>query len=536
MGGFSFNPSDIQSVGIGLAAFLATILTLFVYLSAGRERLGRAMWIALAAAAMWAWFGFLYHVVSDLTLARGMRVMSVIGIVFLTMSELNFAATYLAERVPLKRWVTIIKRVVYGGGAVLTGILIADLAGSRYIVGDLLKPTDMVLAPNAGPLLGVLIAYYAVSVFTSGVLLALRVRASQTETERRQSILLFASMTLGLTLGGLRFTPWYGFDFYPIVGDLGFPLFAFAALYSITRYGLLSLQVVAAQFLIFILWAFTFFRILLEPTLAAAVPDIMLFGASIILGVLLLRSAIAEIRSEKELAKLTIDRARSEFITIAAHQLRTPASALRWTFNLLQEDKTLTDAQRATVSLGGRAADNMANLINDLLDVGKISDGKFRYSFDKASVSDILDDAVRSLESRSASAHVAVELRHANDLPDIICDKSKLSMVFQNLIENAVKYTPAGGHVIIETTRDAGGVRVSITDTGVGFTEEEKKHVFEKFFRGARAMHISPDGSGLGLVIAKTIVDAHGGTITLTSAEDKGATFTVSLPTGEAHS
>ena len=198
-------------------------------------------------------------------------------------------------------------------------------------------------------------------------------------------------MTVGLTLGGLRFTPWYGFDFYPLLGDIGFPLFTFAVLYSIKRYHLLNLQVIAAQILIFLLWTFTFFRILLDTSFRDAVPDIGLFIASVVLGILLLRSTIAEMRTQKELAKLTIDRAKSEFITIAAHQLRTPASALRWSFNLLQESGgNLSQTQRAIVESGNRAADNMAHIIGDLLDMGRIADGKFRYLFANGNIADTL--------------------------------------------------------------------------------------------------------------------------------------------------
>ena len=530
MAGLVFNPSDIQSVGIGLAAFLSMVLAIFVYLSARRERLGRPMWIMLAAAAMWSSFGFLYHIVGDVSLARGMRVLSVMGIVFISMSELNFALAYLGERVRTGRWALAAKRFVFWGGAFLTALLSIDLLGGRTIVGDLLLPPDIALAPEAGPLMIVLIAYYSCSTAISGALLAWRVRSAVDETDRKQALLLFVSMTIGLTLGALRFTPWYGFDFYPLLGDIGFPLFTFAALYSIKRYHLLNIQVIAAQILIFLLWTFTFFRILLDTSIREAVPDIGLFIASVVLGILLLRSTIAEMRSQKELAKLTIDRAKSEFITIAAHQLRTPAAALRWSFNLLQESGgNLSQSQRAIVESGNRAADNMAHIIGDLLDMGRIADGKFRYTFTSGDIADTLRTSASLFKDEADRKHVVFEL-HISDMPVLTYDETKLSLAVQNLIDNAITYTPSGGTVTIAAASDDEGVRITVSDTGIGFTKDERERVFEKFFRGSRAMRISPDGSGLGLVISKTVVEGHGGTMTFVSEEGKGTTFTILLP------
>src|SRR3989344_7306291 len=98
-----FNPADVQAVGIGLTAFLATLLATFIFISSRHERFGRAMWICLASGMIWAWFGFLYHVVPGLHLAREMRVISVMGIVWLCMSEMYFAGVYLSERVKRDR-------------------------------------------------------------------------------------------------------------------------------------------------------------------------------------------------------------------------------------------------------------------------------------------------------------------------------------------------------------------------------------------------------------------------------------------------
>ncbi len=529
--GLHFNPADIQSIGIGLAAFLATVLAVFIFISARNERLGRPMLISLSAASVWAWFGFLYHLVPGLELARDMRVVSVMGIVWLAASQLYLAGIYLEERVQYGVLVRRMQLALYSFAAFLTALLVADLFGTRLIVGDLLLPADVALAPMAGPLLGVLIVFYIVCVAFSGVLLAWRARAGIDSSDRNQALALFVSMTVGLTLGGTRFTPWYGFDFYPLVGDIGFPLFVFATFYSIKRYHLLNREVAAAQLFIFTLWTLSFFRFLLDTSAQAMWVDGGFFLAALVLGVFLLRSVVMEAKAQRELAAVAVERTKSEFITIAAHQLRTPVAALRWSFNLLAEGREqLSEKQRALVDKGNRAADNMTHLVNDLLDMGHIAEGRFTYVFAEGNLGDTVREEAGLFEDIAKQKNVALDVRIADNLPAIRFDANRLNLAIQNLIDNAVKYTVPGGRVTVAAERSVEGLRITVQDTGIGFTPDEKPRVFEKFFRGSRAVHMSPDGSGLGLFIAKTIIEGHGGRLTFSTEEGKGARFTVSLP------
>ncbi len=525
-----FNPADIQSLGIGVAAFLATVLTVYLYLSVRTTPLGRAFIYTFGAAAVWSWFGFLYHITSDLSFARDLRVVSVMGIIFINLSELNFALKYLQERVEMSATLRRIQEFFTGGALALLLVLLTDLLGTNFIVGELLEPSNIALAPQAGPFMVLLIGFYVACISFSGYLLALRARHATDEADRRQALILFVSMTIGLFLGGTRFSPWFGIDFYPLVGNIGYPIYVFVAIYAIRQYKLLNLQVAAAQFLILVLWTFTFFRILLSPSLMAAVPDIGLFLASLVIGVLLLRSVIAEMRTQQELAKLLVDKAKSEFITVAAHQLRTPASAVRWSFELLQDGvAALKPEQQTAIEHGKRAAGNLVHIINDLLDMGRMGDGKFRYEFRDADISDLVRESAKISEDAAARKKIRLTL-DIPTLPHMVFDPDKLGLAVQNLVDNAIKYTQDGGTVLVSLAKSGDGVRIAVKDSGIGFTEDEKKRIFEKFFRGSRAVHISPDGSGLGLVIAKTIVEGHGGTLQIVSEENKGSDIAIILP------
>ncbi|MHB8710578.1 MAG: sensor histidine kinase [Minisyncoccota bacterium] len=534
-----FNPADVQTTGIGLAAFLITLITVFVFLSARKEKLGRALLILLVSGTSWAWFGFLYGIVPNLALARDMRAISVMAAVWIVMLYVNFSTIYLEERVPVGRWGKSIRLFWTIGGALLSLILIGDLFGGRLIIGGLVESPNRVLAPSAGPLMIVLIAFHALCLAISAVLFARRARASIDESDRRQVEIIGFSWTIALIFGDSRLITFYGFD-HPLLvfmAAIAVPIFVFATFYSIKRYKLLNIQVVVTQILIFALWAFTFFRILLDKTLAAAIPDIGLFVAVLVLGIYLLRSIIMELRSQKELAQLTIERVKSEFVTVAAHQLRTPLTAIRWAFNSLSPKDaaaSLSEEQRRMIDLGKGAADNMTLIVNDLLNVARISGGVFQFSIEPGDVREAVRAATNLFEETAKNKNIRLVV----DLPPAPLpakfDRGNFALAIENLIDNAIKYTPSGGSVSVDAARDGDKVLVSVVDTGIGISREEQMQLFQKFFRGKSAAHMSTDGSGLGLFIAKNIIKGHDGTIALVAREGGGTEATIALPVSEA--
>lgn len=528
--GFIFNPADTQTIGVGIAAFLSTVFLVFVFLSARNEKLGRPMLFILMACTLWAWFGFLYQILPSIFWAREMRVISVIGIVWISVTEFHFASVYLNERMPLGRLTTFARWSIIFVGTVLTGLLIDDLLGTHWVVGALTLSQSVVLAPQAGPIMGVLIAFYILVTAVSGILLARRARAGIDERDKSQAEILFACITVGLALGGTRFVPWYGFDFYPFIGDIGFPMFVFGALYSIQRYRLFNVQAAAAQTLVFILWTFTFFRILLDPTLAAATPDIFIFVAVLVIGVFLLRSVVVEIRTQKELARLTVDKAKSEFVTVAAHQLRTPLSAVRWSLDLLRTDKRLTDDTRDIVAKGSEAASNMMYIVNDLLNAARQSEGRLNLDIEQGDLRDVGQVAVNVFGEAAKQKKISLSLELPPSPVPARFDRGKMAMVAENLLDNSIKYTPEGGKVTVAVSVQKDSARICVTDNGIGITPDEATHLFERFFRSDRAKRMFTDGSGLGLYIAKAIVEGHGGHFTLAPQESGGAVATVDIP------
>lgn len=226
-----------------------------------------------------------------------------------------------------------------------------------------------------------------------------------------------------------------------------------------------------------------------------------------------------------------VEKSKSNFITVAAHQLRTPLSAIRWAINLIMSDASrLTPDQVNILQSGSKATDQVITLINDLLDASQIEEGRFGYEFSPGNLADVVRAAATPFASKAQEKSVTFDIKVPEENPTIALDAKKLGMVIQNLLTNAITYTPAQGHVGITLEYGDRFATVTIADTGVGIPADENMRIFTKFFRSKKALVMETSGSGLGLYIAKNIVERHGGKITLESQENRGTIVSFTVP------
>ncbi|MBU0546591.1 MAG: ATP-binding protein [Patescibacteria group bacterium] len=231
-----------------------------------------------------------------------------------------------------------------------------------------------------------------------------------------------------------------------------------------------------------------------------------------------------------------IERIKTEFVSLAAHQLRTPLSAIKWTMKMLLEGDLgpITDEQREFINKTYQSNERMIELINDLLDVARIEEGKYLYKPVFTNIEPIVKFVINSFKQEIEDRKIKLEFKKSfGVLPKAKVDIEKIRLVIQNLLENAVKYTKPGGDVTVSLKQIKDKIEFSIKDTGVGISQDQQKRIFTKFFRAANVVRMETDGSGLGLFIAKNIVEAHGGRIWFESEEEKGTTFYFNLPIKE---
>jgi PAS domain S-box-containing protein len=237
---------------------------------------------------------------------------------------------------------------------------------------------------------------------------------------------------------------------------------------------------------------------------------------------------IRDITREKLVA-----RGKTEFISIAAHQLRTPLAAIKWTLDVILEgDKgPLTELEKTPLSRAHETNEKMIDLVNDLLNVARIEDGRFGYKFAEHDLTSLIETAVADSNVNPKTEAPAVEfLLPEAPLPLVYCDPEKLSLAFHNLIDNALHYTPKEGKVTVWAGKTGEWLSIAVKDTGIGMNEADRAKLFTKFFRAESAKKMRTDGSGLGLYIVHNIIARHGGSIDVQSKEHEGTTFTVRLP------
>lgn len=231
-----------------------------------------------------------------------------------------------------------------------------------------------------------------------------------------------------------------------------------------------------------------------------------------------------------------LNRLKSAFVSIVSHELRTPMTSIKgYVENILDGlAGGITEKQSYYLTRVKLNAERLTRMVNDLLDLSRIEDPDKRHDYLRPvsmSILDLTAEVVESFQTMARRQSIVVRADNPASLPSIRGDRDKLHRVLTNLIGNAVKFTPAGGEVVVGiSAQDDGVVQVRVIDTGCGIPPHEHDKVFDKFFRGA-SIPVEARGAGLGLAITKSLVELHGGRIWLESTQGKGSRFFFSLPT-----
>ena len=228
---------------------------------------------------------------------------------------------------------------------------------------------------------------------------------------------------------------------------------------------------------------------------------------------------------------------KSDFIGVAAHQLRTPLTALHWAIESILKFSENNPEIKPIAEDALVVSERSLKITNDLLDVSKIEEGRFGYSFQSANLASFVGAIAKETKTLADQYGVAVEFVEPQEqLPEVSIDQNRLSSVLFNLIDNAIRYNTKNGRVTISINKDASGrfARVSVADTGIGISKDDLKNLFQKLYRGSNAAQAEPNGSGLGLYIAKNIVHRHGGEMGVESELNRGSTFWFTVPLDQA--
>ncbi len=224
---------------------------------------------------------------------------------------------------------------------------------------------------------------------------------------------------------------------------------------------------------------------------------------------------------------------KSDFISTAAHQLRTPITGIRWALEALAQDINLNEEEKSLVKDAGSKSRALVSIINTLLNVSSIESGGYHYTFSSVDIEKLSQTTIQDLQYLAHEHGVTLEHKTSQDTLPVRADVGRIGWILSNVIENAIRYTPKGGRVTVcSEVVDGKKVLTHISDTGIGISPEDSPNIFQRFYRAGNAIAKENAGNGLGLYIARTIAVDHDGELSFSAnANGKGTTFTLSLPT-----
>ncbi len=224
---------------------------------------------------------------------------------------------------------------------------------------------------------------------------------------------------------------------------------------------------------------------------------------------------------------------KDQFVFVAAHELRTPANAIRWALETLEARKSpMLEQEKEVVSALQISSTRLLDLVKDLLEVARIETGAVSMHLQPLSIGAVLKESLESLVTHAEKSKIQIQNNVPEDLPMVFADKARLKEVFDNLITNAIKYNKEDGSVILTAEPQTGGISLHIRDEGKGISVDDQPHIFEKFWRSVDTHAI--EGSGLGLFIVKQLMTLMQGRITFSSEKDLGTVFSIYLPSPQS--
>jgi signal transduction histidine kinase len=445
--------------------------------------------------------------------------------------------------------------VIYATGGIF--LLLPFIGG--LVVSSIHKSATLGFVEERGILFPLYAGFF---ILAYGIVLFKLIQLSRTtdsENRKRNRIILtgfFLYGGLGILFG--QILPYFGYEQFT---DLDVPstiIFVGFTSYAIVHYRWMSIKVIAVEILAALVSGMALLEVFLMETFGQRVYKSVAFVIVSVLSTFMVRSVINEVNRKEKLQRLShklavandklrkLDTAKTDFLSMASHQLRTPLTAAKGYLSLFLEGDygKVSPTQKDTLNKLYANNDRMTQLIEDLLNITKIESGRMEFNFSKCHIEDICREVVDSLTLKAKGLGLYLSYETPKEpLPELMIDGPKVREVISNIVDNAVKYTPSGGVTVKVEVRPKGEaklsdyVRVSVTDTGIGIPATELPYLFSKFSRGKDISRLNTGGTGLGLYVAKNMIENNGGKIWIESdGEGKGSRFIVEIPVEQKES
>jgi signal transduction histidine kinase len=245
-----------------------------------------------------------------------------------------------------------------------------------------------------------------------------------------------------------------------------------------------------------------------------------------------LEEAASQLEHQNEQLR-ELDNVKDEFVGLVSHELRTPLTSIIGYLEMVLEENAepLTTSQRQYLGTVNRNVERLATLVNELLFLAQVDAGRLELNLAEADLNQLLAEAAEAAQPAAKAKQIELSFETTRLAP-VVCDRARIAQLVDNLVSNAVKFTPEGGRVEVKAVADRTAVSLSVSDTGIGIPPDELPRLFDRFYRASSAISSAAPGTGLGLAISQAIAKAHDSTITVQSTLAHGTTFRLFLPTG----
>lgn len=535
-----FQNIDLLLVGIAIAAI--GIIGFVIFLNNPKSITARSFLLFSIITVFWSIFNYTYYKVSGIETAFWFLRLVIFFAVWHAFSffQLSYVFPKINSVFPKRYFTALLPLIAITSILTLTPFVFSHVTG----VSDG-KITQIENGPGI-----ILFTFIVLSLIIGGFLLLIQKTRRASAAERKPFLMMLVGITITFILLlafnfilPAFFNQSQFIQFAPIF-LLPFALFTF---YAIIRHGLLNMKIIATDILVFFLVISVLFEVLFAQNISEVIFRTFIFVLLLGVGILLIRSVRGEVEQREKLQTLSeelkianaelkkLDEQKSDFISIASHQLRTPLSVIKGYISLILEGSYGDLPHKVVDPLKHvyTSNDRLVNLVNDLLDLSRIERGKLTYVMQQGSLITVAEDSVKELQEAAKQKNLTLKLeKPKTPVPNVFFDPKKIKEVFINIIDNALHYTLKGSiHVHVLYNPNKKIFRVSVQDTGIGLAPEEIGELFKKFSRADSARRLTSEGTGLGLYVAKLIIEDHKGKIWAESdGHNKGSKFIFELP------
>ena len=511
-------------------------LAIFVYFQNPEKKLNRYFSLFAISVAFWSMGYFAWQTARDAETALIWLRVLMLGAIFIPIFYFHFVVTLLKLSQKM--------RALLVGGYVFALIFIPLTFFTDSVISGVTSRLWFPFWPQPGILFHIfLLGFFAYTAY-SWYLLIRAIQSTTDHNRKTQILYVFWGTLIGFLGGSTNYFLWYDISIPPI-GNFAVAIYVAMIGLAILKTQLFDIRILLTQLLVGVLSVLLFINLILSETTFEYFWKGSMLLAFLGAGYLLVKSVMNEIKIREDLERAYVkvkelDEAKSEFVSIASHQLRTPLTAIKGYISMLIEGTygKLLPRQKKPMENMYRSNERLITLVNDLLNISRIESGRVKMEWQKAKLQEVIQEVIDELQIKAKQKRLKLVLQQPKlPLPSFNMDPVKVRNIVLNIIDNAIRYTRKGSIILTLSSQPANrtfatkNALITIKDTGEGMSKEELRHLFESFSRGKTGTKMWTEGTGLGLYIAKQYVQMHKGRIWAKSpGKGKGSTFFVELP------